>query len=543
MDLKFDSLNLLESMMESSKKCVKTRTEILKYLCLIMDYCSANTAEQKLAEFESIIYYAHAYLINPVFEVASFQSRIPSDSMMQIHCLMFRFLHEKFPQIMNVRNEKNSDFSIYGKEFCLPYFSWNIPSVFMPFLAAYIGACSVKHKEALTPDLFFENLSSAFDTALHVSQTEEFSYTDKDLSSQMERMFQEWCDMYLGRSYFTNLAKLLKDFSGNKENERRIEESIQSITNVLLFAPLHPNPIPYYANLLLEKHIEFIHSHDSQELFPHLEPWKINGETDFVHDLVKSILDIANLMRDFVLSTWKDHHNSDSRYKLAVKDYPAFEKAIGDCLQFIPEMNRQAHLQLKAFFDQSNSFLDVESAVEKGRLSVSVPNEQKHIEVFTKSIEKYMNDVSEEINTFLKLVKHSSASHPENYKKIKLDSDFLSDFIDNFSKITKNFKNRIDNKLQHLPAPFTYHAPGLIQQNSYGLYFSEQDILKILSIIITESPASLLKQPADSIIDKLTSMGFHIPLSSLELASLFLRLEELCDNSRTNPSGKDPETF
>lgn len=539
MDLKFDSLNLLESMMESSKKCVKTRTEILKYLCLIMDYCSANTAEQKLAEFESIIYYAHAYLVNPVFEVASFQSRIPSDSMMQIHCLMFRFLHEKFPQIMNVRNEKNSYFSIYSKEFCLPYFSWNIPSVFMPFLAAYIGACSVKHKEALTPDLFFENLSSAFDTALHFSQTEEFSYTDKDLSSQIERMFQDWCDMYLGRSYFTNLAKLLKDFSGNKENERRIEESIQSITNVLLFAPLHPNPIPYYANLLLEKHIEFIHSHNSQELFPHLEYWKINGETDFVHDLVKSVLDITNLMRDFVLSTWKEHHNSDSRYKLAVKDYPAFEKAIGDCLQFIPEMKRQAHLQLKAFFDQSNLCSDIQSAVKDGRLSDT--NKQKHFEAFTKSIEKYMDNVSKEINTFLKLVKHSSALHPENYKKIKPDSDFLSGFIDNFSKITENFKNDIKNNLQNLPAPFTYHAPGLIQQNSYGLYFSEQDILKILSILITESPASLLKQPADSIIDRLTNMGFHIPLSSQELASLFLRLEELCDNSRTNLSGKDPE--
>ena len=536
MNFKFDSLDYLEAEMSNSEKYIRHRSEICRFLSQIIDRYAKNTALQRLSDFELLIYHANAYYTNPVYKTEKFQNHLAfSDLMQKIHLLMYRFLHEKNPQIMKDREEKRSFFSDYNLEYSIPYFSWNIPSAFMPFLVAYISACTIKNRGILTPDIFFEKLRFYFDKAIEVSQKDTFQYISKDSASKIVSIFPEWCDVYLGRSYFTNLAILLKNFKNNKNNESLVKNGIQPITNVLISSPMIPNPIPYYTNLLLKEYMGYIQNHDSQELFPQLLPWKIDNEMDFIYNLFNNyfLLNIESKCNS-IIEIFQKYRINNAKYELTIADYSTFKDEITDILDTILMLEFFVKSSLFIFFHKSNANTDIQKAVANNNLTISILNEQKHIQTFVSITDKCINNISKEIHVFLKRVKQASSSHPERYKKITLNQNYLSGFKEQIHKHIENCKRDVDTKFDSLPAPFFYHEAGLIQKNSYNAYFSKHDIYRILYCLVPQNSVFFLNSPEEFIINSLIKDGFHVPMPPSELAYLLLHFEELFDDGSTN---------
>ncbi len=530
MNLKFENLNDLETKMRDSEKYITSCQEICDSLAPIIERYAKNTALQRLSNFQKIIYYANSSIINPFYKT-DLQSIFPTDDLMtQIHCRMFRFLKER--KILILKDRNCSVFSDYVIEYTIPHFSWKIPSVFMPFLAAYISACSPKVKEGLTPDIFFSHFSSYFSRAIYLFQAEPFSYISTDLANKIESICQEWCDVYLGRSYFTNLTDLLKQFKNNKDEKLLVMHSIQPITNVLMNSPIEPNPIPYYANLLLEQHRKEIRAHDNQELFPHLVPWEIQNEMEIVKGFFEEfIVSYIEPLCNSVTALLEEYHINDSKYELAVRNYDAFNDEITTILNQVSVEKENVKRNFCRFFKQSNADPFVQKGVADNILSINIPNERKHLETFWRIIDKLFLNTCKEVETFLKLVNQSSSKHPERYKKISPEKKYLSAFSENISVHIENCRKDLKTKGESLPAPFYYHEKGLIQEISYSLCFSENDIFNILSILIPQNKIPSLESPKEYILDVLNKEGFEIPMTPQELAHLFLRLEKLFHNS------------
>lgn len=515
METKYNDLKLLETELnKDSQNYVITKSEIYNYLMDIGIFYSLNTALNKLKKTEKLLYSSYLSYINPVFTSTNHSSSSNADLMSNIHYLMFRFLQEK--SYGRIRSTKAEELSYYSDN-NNPSFSWKIPFVFMPFLITYIISCSTRKGTSLTPVIFFDNMKKYFPRVLDHSQ----KYISEKLSGNMISIFNQWTENYLGKSFFLNLCVLLSKFQ-DVSHKMSVYNGIQPIINLLMFAPLSPNPIPFYANLILENYCKNIYEQDKDKLFPHLIPWQINGEPEFICSLTREIIYKTELIRDTLPVLLKKHHTDGSIYELAVDNYEDFMNDLSSIYNDIHKLDSDTiKNKLWDFFNLSNTNKTVVSAVFCNSLSISISNEEKHVEKFTEILSGYIDDIISEVDKFMKLVKQTSSSHPEKYKKTNTKQDNYDSLKIYINRKKEACITNITEHIQKLPAPFYYHDNGLINQNGFSsTFFSEHDILKILAIIIPEE-----KSGAPEYMQKLIqTQKISFPLSPTELVYFLLSI-------------------
>ena len=518
MNFNLDSLKQLEKKISESTNCVTTYTEIYDYLGKITGYYAKNTAVSQLSKFEMAIYSSYTCHENPIFEAISPEGSYFSNNLSEIHYLMFRFLTDKSHRILSCQTKTSAFSSIYNIEYTVPSFSWEIPYILMPFLAAYIVTCTMKKRASLTPSSFFENLQTSFSEALLYSS----KYISDESSDDMNKIFQEWADNYLGRKYFTNLDKLSQSFSRNKKYRDYVASGVQSLTNVLLNSPVYPNPIPYYVNLLLEDYIKTIRQHNSDELFPRLIPWEINDERAFIRSLTASIMFKIKSFRDFIHTELKEHHIADSKYELAVDNSDTFMENVLENYSDIISLCSMSEKILRSFFYSSNTHPDIQKAIANQRLSVSIVNEEKHIKLFIEIINTCIKHISKELDHFFKLVILSSSAKAATSKKVTVEQNYYSAFKRNIYLHTKHCIEDLIKKSKSLPAPFYYHDNGVISHIGFSnICFSEKDVIKIITRINNKDLGS------EYFHKSLQINGFQFPMPAEELVTLLLNFKKI----------------
>lgn len=511
-----------EEKMKESKTFISTRTEICEYLNQVSGHYSKNTAFTQLSNFETTIYHAAICQENPVFDYIGPRESSALNPLSNLHYLMFRFLTNGNSGILDFKITTHRFSSIYSIEYPYPSFKWKIPSIFMPFLAAYILACT-KQKDSWTFSVFFEKLESSFSESLSCAQ----KYIPDESQSDMKDFFQAWTANYLGKLYFLNLDKLLQSFSQKEEYQSQILRSIHLLTTVLLHSPLFPNPIPYYLDRLSEHFAKEIKKHEAADLFPHPEPWRINDEQSFVRSLTAFIMFQIKSFRDSIHAALKKHHIKDSKYELAVDDYPSFVEDIFKSYLNLYSACEQSEVILRRFFELSNNNPDVQKGLSNNRLTISYANEEKHIKFFKQLVEKCAESVFKESDKFLKLVSLSSSDRAVHSKKITVKQDYYYTFKKNISTLLRNFKTGLITKYPDLPAPFYYHQPGAISKIGFSDYvFTEQDILKIFSVLVPKTNVLV----SEHILNLLAVKGFQFPMSADGVVNLLLHLNDIIQN-------------
>ncbi len=518
MDFNLESLKELEKKISDSTNYVTTYTEIYDYLGRITERYAKNTAVLRLSKFEMAIYSSYICHENPIFETISPEGSYSFNNLSGIHYLMFRFLTDKSHRILIYQTKTSTFSSIYDIEYSVPSFSWKIPYILMPFLAAYIVTCTMKKRSSLTPSSFFENLKTSFSNALLCSQ----KYISNESLDDMNKIFLEWADNYLGRKYFTNLDKLSQSFSQNKKHRDYIASGVQSLTNVLLNSPVYPNPIPYYINLLLEDYIKAIKEHTTDELFPRLVPWEINDERTFIRSLTAFIMFKIRSFRDFIHTELKKHHIADSKYELAVDNSDIFIENILENYSDMISLCSMSEKILRSFFDSSNTHPDIQKAIANQRLSVSIANEEKHIKLFTEIINTCIKRISKELDHFFKLIILSSSAKAASYKKVTVEQNYYSAFKRNIYLHTKHCIEDLVKKSKSLPAPFYYHDKGVISHIGFSnICFSEKEVIKIITKIKNKDLGS------EYIHKSLQINGFQFPMSARDLVTLLLNFNKI----------------
>lgn len=519
MELKFSVLEQLEEKMKGQENRITKRTEICKYLNKITEHYSINTASPQLTKFERNLYYSMICHRNSFFESIIPMELSNLNPLSNLHYLMFRFLTDKTRGILNYHEDIREFSPLYKVEYPSPSFSWNIPPIFMPFLAAYIIACNDK-KGSLTLSNFFEKLNDAFTRSLSYSQ----NYISDESQDDLKNYFQLWTDNYLGKRYFLNLDNLLHLFPNDKQYQAAITQGFYPLTPILLVTPLYPNPVPYYLSLVLEYSIKKMKEQDPENLLPHLDSWEIQNEMAFFRSLVASIMFTIKSFRDSIHVAIQTHHIAGSKYELEVDDYISFMEDIYDSSPNLYAFSLQIENILRKFFYHANSDPDIQKGVNNKLLSISIVDEEEHIQLLTKNLDKCVQNVIKESDSLFKNIERSSNGRASDSLKIKVEQNYYSTFKENISKILIHFKKTVMDGYKKLPAPLYYHNKGIIEELGFSNNaFSERDIFKILSILVFHNKIVV----SEYVKETLNSKGFQFPMTADEVVNLLLNLNDI----------------
>ena len=519
MALSFNFAKELEIEMANSQYHITSLEELYDYFDQLPDPFSRGTVKSMVKDFEKMIYFSHRCYINPIYKL-SFPIPISLlNGLSNVHTLMYRFLTDPVHGIPKCEAETNTLID------SLPPCTWRIPSIFMPFLAAYISANHARKNSVLSPSIFFESLKHYFDKFLEHSE----KYISPHLLKKMDSIFQEWADIYLGQHYFVNLDKLLSR-SNNETFKNSVSTGITCITNALMCAPLCPNPVSYYANRILEDYKIQIETIGIEEMSSNYIPWDIHHEPDFIYYLGNIIFSKIELLDNSIYSALEDHHVRDSKYELAIDSYDSFYKDISENLEDLQSFQSHIRVELESFFTHYKQIPDIESAIEDFRLLINGTIEQKHIDSFTRILNKCIDSTISDLEKFLRLVKSASSSNPEKLKKITTEKNYYDNFHADLLLNCENCNADIKSTLKKLPTVFLYNKnpDSLPQQRGYHSFLNIQDILKIISLLHRGSKAS----SDDDKIKILSDNGFFEPMDSRQLALFLLKFNTLFPDER-----------
>ena len=157
-------------------------------------------------------------------------------------------------------------------------------------------------------------------------------------------------------------------------------------------------------------------------------------------------------------------------------------------------------------------------------------NAETHIKELYKIISHYYQEIITEFEKFIKKVKKSSSSNPQNYRTITTEDDYFSNLKDSIKLSQDRLSKKLEEKLKDLPPLLIYKNPGYIESLKFPLYrFEEDDIKRILRS---------LNQKAFDLTDtdinqRIAEQGWRFPIIQPHVIKFLLKIanNNISDNN------------
>ena len=504
MNLRFDSLISFEEKLNTKEmKYLTVEKRICEYILnignLSAEFNAIETARTRLKYFKQCMYFCSSGLENPMFLDIAKDSLLLSENnldILNIHRLMYIYMCDENREYLKLDNKFNK----YGDRYENCSFTWKIPYPFAPYLAAYILAAFSINRKTAPANSFFKKLDHYFDTA---AKTKYHDQKTPDIN--IEEIYPDWTNEYLGRKYFSTLETLYKKYAQTPEQKATIRNATRGLTSILTDSYYHKSPsaIPTYMNLLLEqfekeltekvlnkgaiqnvtdKKEENQKAPDKKEksqkalerkesdknsdsnksnntippltdptlLYKHEEAWNANEELSFLDQRCKELSEATNKFLDFIGNQLEDNHIS-SKYPLAIKDFDKFKEQYETHLQKLKSMLKNIKV---SFCQRCKDIIEdyyVAQRIAERSFIFDNNNAETHIKELYKIISHYYQEIITEFEKFIKKVKKSSSSNPQNYRTITTEDDYFSNLKDSIKLSQDRLSKKLEERTSNLP--------------------------------------------------------------------------------------------
>lgn len=495
MNLCFDSLISFEEKLNTKEmERVTKEADICSYLLQIgettNEFFSKETARTKLKYFKQCMYFCSAGLGNAMFLEIAEKELLLSEDILNIHRLMYIYCGEKHTYL-KIDNKLDNINSRYKNS----SFNWEIPYIFMPYLASYVLAANdIKNDDSIKS--FFAKLNDYFAKIIEIknkySNTSDINIAD---------IYSEWTNEYLGQKYFSTLDTLYGRYSKTTDQKATIRNSVRGLTDILLDCTEHPSVIPsfvtmllmHYKNCLLEREPDNT-SYDKNTtlndltlFYAHEEPWKENWEQEFIKSLCNDLSKTTGELLIFI-GDYLRNNNKTPKYALSVKDFNDFNKQYSSHSDKLLDILEHLDEVMRDFFKFiTEERTDVRQCIKDYKLIFDQKNAERHIKILCKTISKYYGQMQNELRKFVKRVKQSSSPTPENYTTLIPNDDYFNDLKESIQLAQKHLSKNLKKEMEQLTPVLKYNNPGYIKALEYPIYhYEEEDILKIMRILNKE---------------------------------------------------------
>ena len=437
------------------------------------------------------MYFCSSGLENPMFLSMAQDGLSLSEDILNIHRLMYLYCGEKHTYL-KIDNKLDNIYSKY--ENCS--FKWEVPNIFMPYLASYIlAAYHIKNGGSIKS--FFDKLKYFFDKTIEI-KNEDLNVSDLNMAD----IYSEWTNEYLGQEYFSTLDTLYGRYSKTSKQEATVRNSLRGLTCILMDCPDHPSMIPSFATILLthykkwlfEKEPDNTTSYDKNTVlndltsfYAHEEPWKEDWEQAFLEQLRTELSNTTKKVIIFI-DKYLKNNNKTPKYPLSVNDFNDFDEKCSFYLNELSNMSGNAEKKFRNFYKYiTEERQEIRQAIENRTLLFDHENAEKHIKTLNKTILKYYGQMQNEFRKFIKRVEQSSSQIPENYKTLNPNDDYFKDLKKSIQLLQNHFSENLKNEMKKLTPALKYNNPGYIETLKYPIYYYEEDdILKIMRILNKE---------------------------------------------------------
>ena len=495
MFLCFDPLVSFEEKLNAKEmEHVTKEADICSYLLQIgettNEFFSKETARTKLKYFKQCMYFCSAGLGNAMFLEIAEKGLLLSEDILNIHRLMYIYCGEKHTYL-KIDNKLDNINSRYENS----SFNWEIPYIFMPYLASYVLAANdIKNDGSIKS--FFAKLNDFFSKSIEIKN----KYSNAS-DINIANIYSKWTNEYLGQEYFSTLDTLYGRYSKTTDQKATIRNSVRGLTGILLDCTEHPSVIPsfvtmlliHYKNCLLEKEPDNTSYDNNTTLndltlfYPHKESWKEEWEQGFIKYLCNELSETTEELLIFI-SDYLRNNNKTPKYALSVKDFNDFNKQYSSHLNKLLDMMERLDEVMRNFFKFiTEERPDIRQYIKDHKLIFDQKNVERHIKILYKTISKHYEQIQTEFHIFVKKVEKSSSPTPENYTTLIPNDDYFNDLKKSIQLAQKYLTENLKKDMEQLTPVLKYNNPGYIEALKYPIYhYEEEDILKIMRILNKE---------------------------------------------------------
>lgn len=500
---------------------ITTKSALYSYILNVGNLYSSESARTKLRAFEKTIYFCSFGRCNYMDMELIKEELELTDELIYIFRLMYSLLchHNNFLQFNSTTCDLDG--------FMDAQFSWNIPIDVIDIISSYIIAvsnCNPSHQS--TPiHILFSTLANAVQQPTHTTSANNMS------TSLDEHINSTWSQNYLGKNYFCLLEDLLNRYTRTDLHKDLLRSSVESLSFLLVECDTDPTTISNYVYLLLKKYSEQLssiivtHQSDSNKMNfknlynNHRVAYGVESEITSLLSYTESLFDITNKLHTYIKNTISDNHIVDSEYELAIYNTELFlDTCLFDYLKAVYLSIENCNKNFTSFFDDNKE----RNKFQENQLHYFDNRKMKHLEIFDTLLNNYKNNIELKLDKFFRLVKQSSASHPESYNTVTLEQTHISALEQEFYNAQKLLVNKIEVNFHKLLPVYEITQKADIHTLDIPYVFTEQDVI---NLIMTISHPCYLS--TDYMIKRLHKSGFTFPLYRRDLLQFLFNYKQI----------------
>lgn len=432
------------------------------------DHFDERTLRSWIYYFKKCMYYASADYSNPMFLSLTYDAVKKSDRYPQeflyLHRLMYKFLCSKTNNYLEFI--PYTDIA-YDYEFVT--FTWNVPAHIMPFLIAYIRAANNFKKN--NPIIsFFDELKKPFlspNFQNDITQNKYLYLIDKTLCS----------------SYFFTLEEIYHTFAKNAGQKEMLWHCTFYLSLTLTESSPDSPDVSEKIYLLLTVLKEKLYAAASKNnkwdlslLYPHSEPWHIQGETALMQNIKETLSSFQQKLFSFI----SENLDANTPYHIAAKNYEAFSDGCTALLNEAQQLIEICKENISCFYFNVIHYPTIQKAIKLGELKPDYKKLYHCRDLLIDALPSYFNSISNQIKVFKNKVKKASRTCAQQYKTLIIGKNYFEEFKQSVEAILHNLYGSNFMTIFKSSSPFlSYNHPGLVSELTYPNMLAPKDFLSL----------------------------------------------------------------
>ncbi|MCF2554406.1 hypothetical protein [Faecalicatena contorta] len=494
-----------------------------KQICQFIIDCGAvssmTTAQKRLKLFKKRMYLCSSDHTNPMFlDIAKRELEL-NDEFLNIYELMYKFFCKGELIYFFFEPLRYCPYTGNTLNYALPTFTWQVPTLGMPFLAICISI--TKDSKPMSIHDFYKKLDEEFKLFIQA-----YNYSSS-LSSKISNInfkliqntYDNWTELVLGKTYFSTLEDLYNEYTKDETQKTIIRKALYSITRILIADASCSCKISTYTTILLNHFKSNLTKFEKFELYPHKRAVTIPLEQEHYKYLSDNLKNPTTNFLNYIKSN-HDEHSMDFMYNISIDNFDEFEKNTIIYFQNIEIGMDNIRRALDSWLHSYQNNPDIVLGLKCNRVIIDELKLNQHLKELNIVISRYHNKIIKYFNQYIKTVK--KVSDPKKYKNHVINPDSFSNLEKDINTFLNSLYSKLVNELKTTNDILYISDPGIIYKSQYPpMSFYIEDIHRIFSIIFPNKNIS-----EDCIVNYLYKNNYLYPLTCVDVKNLFLRFDE-----------------